>query len=1393
MNLIKKIFRYLLTAIFTALIAVFLLIAALLAFTQTSWFKSILRDQVISILDDTLNAKVRFDKIEGSFFSSIILTDGQMSLGDTTIVSFESLELSYDLWSLLDSKADVKSIVLTRPYVYLYGDSSGALNFSRIVKPSEAPPKAAEPVDSLAPPLGGFQVHLGEFAIREGFVKIEMPGAHYTVKNLNIRMNADADSVWQKLELKQFAFTVLTEDLHPKTKKTVTDSLTCRNLTLSVSAHALAKAPAVQNRLSRPDTLFADIHHLRLTTDRTDVYLQAGVVIPDSLRNIPLSYSAELRTYPFHLDDVRLFSDIGLNDLKKIELETRLRGGDTAATVEHLSLMTSAGSIQGTAAAEFPPNGLRYKTSLKFNGLNAAAFTGQRDLSSVFNGSIEAKGDGTDISTMKSKVKFNLYRSRFQTIAIDQFDIEADVANGVAKLTAFKGRSSVGDFDCTGEYNLRTEDYRLTTQFRNINIANALGDTTLSSDINLNLTYTGRGFKPSSMSSQILIQADSSKIMGKRLDLLRISGRAEKGTVHLDQLIIRTPLAVIEAGGTAGMDSSVDMNYRIRTLDISLLKEFIGNDTLFRDTLDLDLDFKGRVRGNLNTLETDGQMKLTRFRFADMTIDSLQFNYFFGGIQSRDFQTMAFSDLDNHLYGDLYVYLNRADLGGSVMKDIAVSVTKESGKTNFEVSGTETGMDAYANAKGSVTLESESKGRLQLENLYLRVTGQNLKTKEISLRLGEDPIIDSTYTKWSEIWKNNQPVDILFNTKDNIYDIRSFSLDVGKGTVSLLGTLNITGDQSIDLKIKDLDLSRANALMGSGQSVIEGLLNMNASLKGSFEKPILIADWNISNGKAAEFVYDNFLGNMQYLNRKVQVNMTLNQNKDKTLTMGGYLPIDLTFKDVPERFTNRPMKFKIHSEGVDLRFLQSFFGKNLTLNRGEIKIDLEIGGSKDKPVVKGELKIEDGMVSFPRTTLGQNFRNARMFVRIKPDSIYLDTLSLQSGKDVGSSLFMHGFVNLSDLMKKFDFSNTDKIGYNFQLSFNNFIPINTKSETSYLHTAKITGIMDITANTLSRTAVKGDLQIRNAQIWVVDPARARSVSAIDETKTKKKIDLDQEKEASFYENLDLDLMVSLPENSDNTIRSADMLLSLFGEIGVTKPPGSEEFFISGDVNTKKGGKYTYLNAAFNIENGVIVFSGEPGINPSLNILAVKRFEYKDDDGNPIPSEARIQVTGTLMKPEIAITAVERGTDDPLPGLTEPIDILSYLALGVKTSQLNKLGADQAGDFAKQVAINQILNAVANKAGLQKLEYSAGSGGQGATIAVSKRISETLSVSYEGGLQGGSGKSVTLEIAADSLMKWMPGLKKWKKTIELEYITPDQENATQQEDILNFIFYFRKEY
>ena len=83
-------------------------------------------------------------------------------------------------------------------------------------------------------------------------------------------------------------------------------------------------------------------------------------------------------------------------------------------------------------------------------------------------------------------------------------------------------------------------------------------------------------------------------------------------------------------------------------------------------------------------------------------------------------------------------------------------------------------------------------------------------------------------------------------------------------------------------------------------------------------------------------------------------------------------------------------------------------------------------------------------------------------------------------------------------MKNFAFDKYEEISYEFELGFFDFIPVKTKSSTSYIHSASLTGDMSINAKRLLYPAIRGDLEIRKGQIWVVDPTKASAMVAVFE-------------------------------------------------------------------------------------------------------------------------------------------------------------------------------------------------------------------------------------------------------------------------------------------------------
>ncbi len=183
------------------------LISLILLFIQTQFVKDIIRDRVVAIVNDQLEAKLEIGQIGGNYFTHLSIYKGALKFGDTTIVGFDEISVSYKLWDLLDERVEIPSIQLIKPYARVEIDSSGVLNFSRIAKPST--PKPPKPVDSNATALAGFKIRLGEFVIRDGEFEIVSSQFHGQIVQFNLGMKASVSEKKQSIEMDRLSFKIL--------------------------------------------------------------------------------------------------------------------------------------------------------------------------------------------------------------------------------------------------------------------------------------------------------------------------------------------------------------------------------------------------------------------------------------------------------------------------------------------------------------------------------------------------------------------------------------------------------------------------------------------------------------------------------------------------------------------------------------------------------------------------------------------------------------------------------------------------------------------------------------------------------------------------------------------------------------------------------------------------------------------------------------------------------------------------------------------------------------------------------------------------------------------------------------------------------------------------------
>lgn len=203
-NVLPKIGRWTLRILLYGFIAIFGLVILTLVFSQTGLFRSFVRNQVVSIANEQLNAVLSVEEIEGNFFSNLTLKNVKLSLGDTSVVAFDELALSYDALAVLDDQVIVHEVRLVRPRINVQSDSAGNINLLRIAKPGEPEPPA--PVDSSAKALGGFDIRVDALIIEDGEVAYASAPLNAVLSKLNLNVQLRASSRLQQVNISRFGF-----------------------------------------------------------------------------------------------------------------------------------------------------------------------------------------------------------------------------------------------------------------------------------------------------------------------------------------------------------------------------------------------------------------------------------------------------------------------------------------------------------------------------------------------------------------------------------------------------------------------------------------------------------------------------------------------------------------------------------------------------------------------------------------------------------------------------------------------------------------------------------------------------------------------------------------------------------------------------------------------------------------------------------------------------------------------------------------------------------------------------------------------------------------------------------------------------------------------------------
>jgi hypothetical protein len=491
--LFRRIINYFL-AVGIALIIIFLIA---LGYTQTSTFRSWLKNFIVEEVNSSTNGMLSIESIDGTVLTSLILNHASYVFGEDTVFSAGRIELKVSPLRILLKTIYLRKLEIENANILLLKDETGELNISGIFPPSEEE-EVVDTVTSSEP--------------SDWKIKI----SNLELKNINFRH--------QSLENKN------SNTVYPQPEM---DDFRLENLNLSLSASAdpandqyelyISKFSAKPNlegfrliNLSGNFVLLNDIAgitDLKIVTERSSISLNAAIsdFSPFSNESISLEKSLvklELNATDFDFDDLTNF--ISGTDLLKGKVETHLKAAGTFNDLELKNL-------------EIKFN----ETYLSTSGYLQNLLEGADMIISVNFRNSYVNQD--DVNGLLYSIDIPVYKD----LGLLQFDSLYFSGKPLDFIAGLVMRTEKGKITAAAKMNLTGDeilyDYQITTG--NLNLMPVAG---INSNLNLTGNLKGKGFSPETLETSIRLKAFGSTIGEIYFDGLSIDADGSEGIINTD-------------------------------------------------------------------------------------------------------------------------------------------------------------------------------------------------------------------------------------------------------------------------------------------------------------------------------------------------------------------------------------------------------------------------------------------------------------------------------------------------------------------------------------------------------------------------------------------------------------------------------------------------------------------------------------------------------------------------------------------------------------------------------------------------------------------------------------------------------------------------------------------
>ncbi len=585
----KKILKYSLKILGWALLTI--IVVAVLAglLIQTSPVKKRISSIVEQKASDFINGTLSIGKIDGDFFTSLILKNIVLEQNNDTLISIVNINAKYSLWSLLSGKLLIHSVKINKPKVFLKQLNDSTWNIQQIMK-------ASSQTDTTAGTEGRpLATELSSLKIIEGVLDIESADTLIPqgIDHLNAALSLDWAENRQQLKLGSLSF-----------------SSHKPGVTLNQLSFLLKK--------TEKDIVLRDFH---LKTARNNIEGKA-----EYYDNMNKESSAELRSGPLHLDEFEFFlpgitvpaTPVGSLNLKMLH-DTLYAAVDLSDKKQKISVALASPNFADFIYRE-KDSILRYQVKVNLDHVDLKHWLGDPELEYLLNGNLRISGTGTDPGTAMATIDGEFKESRFADKPVDRIAFHFDLNQGNLKGSA-EGSGNFGEFRIEPNIKdlIHIPEYHAELMTKHLNLAFLTDNDSLKSDINMNAKVTGKGFDPRKISARATIILSRSGFMQVEADTLFSTLGFKDENLRIDTLYTRTGDLNIQVRGNYSMKSNSDLWVDASLEGMKTLNAFIPPGDSLQGTGTL----RGHLSGIPDSLNVRADINLYDLHYGNFSLKNM--------------------------------------------------------------------------------------------------------------------------------------------------------------------------------------------------------------------------------------------------------------------------------------------------------------------------------------------------------------------------------------------------------------------------------------------------------------------------------------------------------------------------------------------------------------------------------------------------------------------------------------------------------------------------------------------------------------------------------------------------------------------------------------------------